>query len=523
MKVKFVLTVVLSITTVLFTSCDKCVEYGEAENQLSSVSVIDEQTAMIKFAEIVSRATYNRQDVREFLKKEAIKQFDKNYDVLYCNVKDSYIGNETFQEILNHYAASGELESIEHSVPTINIFIPKITMFNITPENLDCSEKEIPIALSGDINNKIYIDGNVVDTIARGDLPGFHVFVINKNSRVCVSSTTRSLNRNFCFISPEYDNIISKSTTRSTPMDASIVGSKAIAAYSYFNKDDGSKYSKALQRDYIYYGMIPSSTSGSLNQAVTEYISFIEIDPKAYFKITDKKDINEQTDDPEIKNYTVSRKKRDFTTEELINELWTEGCYNLKIEILTSISNRPLIKYLALSPDDIWEFNLDKSYRHSTGFRHSKYTYTISPNKFTSKRIYLTPNNISFGKWDLANESLTREVSFVEQDPGESYTYEYAFETTKVNSTKVNGDIKFGLGIGDNDKDKVEFGLGAERTNSTTTKESNKIIVNRTNKDDELGTEKIYFYDPIVEGVSGLKYITKEYNTGIVTFGITAI
>ena len=55
MKVKFVLTVVLSITTVLFTSCDKCVDYGEAENQLSSVSVLDEQTAMIKFAEIVSR------------------------------------------------------------------------------------------------------------------------------------------------------------------------------------------------------------------------------------------------------------------------------------------------------------------------------------------------------------------------------------------------------------------------------------------------------------------------------------
>lgn len=522
MKVKFVLTVVLSITTVLFTSCDKCVDYGEAENQLSSVSVLDEQTAMIKFAEIVSRATYNRQDVREFLKKEAIKQFDKNYDVLYCNVKDSYIGKETFQEILNHYAASGELESIEHSVPTINIFIPKITMFNITPENLDCKDNEVPVALSTEKDNKIILNGNIVDSVAKGDIPGFHVFVINKNSRVYVNATTRSLNNKFCFISPEFDNSRSIEKTRSIPMDASIVGSKAITAYSYFNKDDGSKYSKALQRDYIYYGMTPSSTKGNLNQSVTEYISFIEVNPHAYFYMTDKRATNKQSDDPEIKKNDASIEKRDFTTEELINELWTEGCYNIRVEIITSTSNRPIVKYLALSPDDIWEFNLDKHYRHSTVFRHSKYTYTINPNKFTPKRYYLTPKHISFGKWDLANEALSREVSFIEQDPGESYTYEYAFETTKMNSTKVNGDIKLGLGIG-GDKDILNIGIGTESNSSTTTKETNKIIVNKTNKDDDLGMEKIYFYDPIVEGINGSKYITKEYNTGYVTFGVTAI
>lgn len=211
MKVKLLFTAVIITAATLLSSCNNDVEDCKNANQAFSIQEFDEQTAMSRFAVIVSKAIYSRKNVREFLKEEAIKQFDKNYDILYCNVKDSYIGSETFQEILNHYA-----------------------------------------------------------------------------------------------------------------------------------------------------------------------------------------------------------------------------------------------------------------------------------------------------------------------DPGESYTYEYSFETTKVNSKKVSGDIKFGLGIGDNDKDKVEFGMGVEHTNSTTTKELNKIIVNRTNKDDELGTEKIYFYDPIVEEKAASKYIIKEYNTGIVSFGVTA-
>lgn len=521
------LTFMVAALTAIFicSSCNNDVEFAEAKETRPSVQLLDEQSSMNRFAEILSKVAYSRKDVREFLKEEAIKQFDKNYDVLYVKVKDMHIGNETFREILSKYATPGELETIECSVPTINIFIPNISMLNITPENLDCNDNEIPVVVPNSINNKLYINGEVVDSIAKGNVPGFHVFVVNKNSRVVVDGGTRSSNAHFRFIDPEYDNSITQTVTRTEPVSEAYVGSKAISAYNYFNKDDGSNYSKALQRDYIYYGMTPTSTKGNLNQAVTEYISFIEIDPKAYFMMTDMRETNKQSDDPEIKNNNPSRKKRDFTPQELINEIWTEGCYNLKIEIITSVSNRPIVKHLALLPNDIWEFNYERSYRHSTAFRHSKYTYTIDPKKFTAKRYYLTPKHVSFGKWDLSNESLCREVTFVEEDAGESYTYEYYFETTKVNSTKVNGDIKLGLGIGDstNNKGNINIGIGGESNSSTTTKYSNKVIVSRTNKDDDLGTSNIYFYDPIIEGKVGNKYYIKEYSTGIVTFGMTAI
>jgi len=505
----------------LLSSCDNEDTMNESSNTTTPAVVLSEETAMNRFTEILSEAAYQRQDVRIFLKEEAIKRFDKNYDVLYVNVKNSSIGDETFHDILSHYSNAGELESIEQSVPALNIFIPKISAYDITPENMDCTDKEIPVVLPAEINNKLFLDGTVVDYLAKGEVPSFHVFVVNKNKRVVVNSQTRSAGQPFTFIDPEYDNSIQESCTRTTPVEASVVGTKAINAFSYFYKDDGSNRSKALQRDYIYYGLTPTSSEGHLNQAVTEYISFIEIDPKAYFMMTDKKVDNLQSDDPDIKQTTVSRKKRDFTAQELINELWTEGCYNLKIEMITSTSARPLVKRLALSPDDIWNFNLDRTYRHSTAFRHSKYTYTINPAKFTAKRYYLTQRYVSFGKWDLSNESLYREVRFIEEDPGETYTKKIVIETTQVNTVKVINSTKYGVGLGDNGTISTE--VGTEFSSSTTTKSTKEITASWCNEDDDLGSEHIYFYDPIIESRSGSQYITREYNTGVVTFGVTAI
>lgn len=518
---EYILLFVIMCSITLFTSCDNENFFTENEDVERKNNRLDEQSAMQRFAEILSIATYKRTDVREFLKREAIKQFDKNYDVLYIKVKDLRIGNETFEEILSQYTEEGELEQIILSVPTINVFIPQIAACNIYPDNLDCSDYETPVALPEKSTNKLYLNGSVVDSISKGEIPGFHLFVVNKNLRVTVTPETRSSKMTYSFIAPEYDNTKPYDMTRSYLVDGSVVGEKAIKAYSYFNKDDGSNQSKALQRDYIYYGMTPSSAKGNLNQSVTEYLSFIEIDPKAYFNITDTKENNPETDDPEIKKTTASRKKRDFTTEELINEFWTEGNYRLKIEITTSSSNQPLVKRLSVSPDDLWNFNLDRSYRHSTLFRHSKYTYKIDPDKFTAKCYYLTDRSISFGKWDLSNESLCREITFIEEDPGETYTRKYSFETTKANNSKVNGNVKIGLGLGDGNS--INTDLGGEINSSTTTKETIEISVTRTNKDDDLGTDRIYFYDPIIEGISDGQYNIKVYNTGIVSFGMTAI
>ena len=55
-----------------------------------------------------------------------------------------------------------------------------------------------------------------------------------------------------------------------------------------FNQDNNSINQIAFQRDNIYYGMTPTKTTGELNRSVTEYLSYMIVDPKVYTKISDE-------------------------------------------------------------------------------------------------------------------------------------------------------------------------------------------------------------------------------------------
>lgn len=346
--------------------------------------------------------------------------------------------------------------------------------------------------------------------------------LVNENSRVIINPQTRSGERMYSFKSPSYDGANKESAvaTRGLWEDLSTFGYRAMVAYHYFYEDDASDHSMALQRDYIYYGITPGKQSGALNQNVSEYLSFIEINPNAYFKIADQKDTGSTNDDPHIEHYSVSIEKRDFTADELIDKMWTKGAYDFRIEVMTSTRENPQVLYIPLKPNQIWNFNLERSYRHRTFFRHTKFTYRIDPNKFTPKQVSLTSERISFGKWNLAEEAVYRYVTFWEEDEGVEKNYSYTYEMIKVNADKFSGDAKLELGLG---KNKLSGGINTVISSSNTVRETKNVTVKRSEKSDNLGNVKIYFYDPIIENnISGISY-SHTYNTGTVKFGITAI
>ncbi|MCF0115484.1 MAG: hypothetical protein HUJ56_09035, partial [Erysipelotrichaceae bacterium] len=299
----------------------------------------------------------------------------------------------------------------------------------------------------------------------------------------------------------------------------SLLGSKVIEAYSYFNASNGSSNACSYQRDYIYYGMTPSSSTGILNPDIFEYMTFIEIDPDAYLLMTDKND--PETDDPQLLSSTKDR--CDFTKAELLNKVWTKGSYNIRVEMVLSKSTEPDVKYIGLKSEDIWDFS-DSYYRsdyvHPTLFRHSKYTYTVDPAKFIKKRYYLPEKEFQFDRWNLAEEGLSRRIRFYEVDPGVLVTKKYTYDVTRVTSAKVNGNVKFGLG----EKSTYNAGVERESSSSTTITETKEVTTSFTDEDDDLGIATINFYDPIIEGMSGSDYVVKTYSTGHarVTFGITA-
>ena len=59
----------------------------------------------MQFARCLSQAIYERQDVRQFVKDEALKKIDNAYDVFFPIAKDKYIGNKTFKDVLCQYVS----------------------------------------------------------------------------------------------------------------------------------------------------------------------------------------------------------------------------------------------------------------------------------------------------------------------------------------------------------------------------------------------------------------------------------
>ncbi|MFV0290912.1 MAG: hypothetical protein ACK5IJ_08475 [Mangrovibacterium sp.] len=494
---------------------------GCSEEELPTVDMTEpivvssaKEKSMNNFASILSQAVSEREDIRQFLKDEALKQFDKNFDVLYYLVRDEIIGaeNETFRDVLISHSSEKIMEEIENAVPLLNILLPEIPMLEVFPKDLDVSDNEIPVATTLGDGSAIYFNGVKEHVFASGEVPGFHLFVINENSRVIIddivskSSSGRG-EKSIRFKSENYDGSI-VATKGQVATSSSIVGTKAVNAWRYFYKDDGSSYQKGFQRDYIYYGITPTKQSGSLNNSVTEYISYIKIDPSSYFDMAD------QDGDGIIKGNGISastdRKSKALSVSEQYDRLWKSGAYNIRFEVSTSLDSKPYVVYIPLKPSEIWDFNTSYSYRNSTWFRKSKHSYTINANDFTAKSVFLS-TMVNIGKWDISKEALHRHVSIYEEDPSEEITDTYTYEMSKAASSN------FSLS---GEKKTLGLNGSASTTNSTTEKITKTVTVKRTKDSDPLGETKIFFYDPVVSTVSGSTYYMNTYSTGTVEFGV---
>lgn len=335
------LILMMSLAIILLSSCSK-EDYSESIDVSEKSGTLSKEPYLMSFANILSKVVYERKDVREFLKKESLKQFDKNYDILYYLIKDQNISGKSFRDILISYSSKEAIETIETNVPLLNILLPEIPMFNIHPEKLDVNDKEIPVAVSKKEETVMFFNGKKDVCLDKGEVPGFHVFVVNENSRVIEpdirtekfkSGNTKVIK----FKSPNYDGSTKNQIDlreKSMWVNANHVGQKAIDAYKYFYKDDGSGFQKGFQRDYVYYGITPENQAGSLNRSVTEYISFVEIDPNGYFTFADQRTKDIPTHDPFIINTETSQKKRSLSEDELISRLWTEGAYNFRKDLV---------------------------------------------------------------------------------------------------------------------------------------------------------------------------------------------
>lgn len=542
----------------------------------SALSESEKEQELTKFAKILSKSISQSEALRIFLKNEALRMFDKNYDILYYPLKDKKVsGNLSFRDILIKNSSEKEISKIENNLPLLNILIPRITFLNVLPENLDTKDPEIPVAIEN--NNKgtdLYIKGQKSDTFADNEFPGFNVIVVNLNNRVIASrnASTRSSEGNTWSYSFKSENYNGSSRTRSlsssfnhSEIPSYLYKKAGIAFEAGFNKDDHSKNQIAFQRDYIYYGMTPTKTTGELNRSVTEYLSYMIVDPKLYFKISDEKE-GHINDDPFINEPNIEIKKRPLSREEVLKRMWTQGSYNFIFEVSSSKSKESTKMPVPIFPEEIWDFYIKAEFKSGGLFHRDKFRYTIEPKKFIAKTYYFDPATVTFGKWNIAEESLIRYISIYEEDSGDDVTETSTESFTHVHSSNFKGDVKIGLGLGKIGGKAAtgDAGFSTETSSSNTTTTTNTITIKRHQGDDMLGYKvPIYFYDPIVVSTNdngdyhskfggarrpsadghfsyGLrnierpshfgdgtrmipihsKYIVHEYNTGSIRFGI---
>ncbi len=526
--------IVALVATALLGSCaqNEDMANNSLSNETNISSLADQQAnkeeLLKSFSSILSKAVYNNQNLRKFIKSEALKRFDLNYEFLYYPNRNKVIdGNKTLRDILVANSSEKEIKAIEEKLPLLNCLVADLPMTNISPNDLDVKDAELPIALDNkNGGTDLYLNGELVQHLASNEVPGFNVIVVNENRRVEVAPSSRSNEeRTYSFKYSNFDNTDQKISRADNNFDHSVkpdyLYKKAIAAYEAgFNKDDGSDNQMAYQRDYIYYGMTPTVHQGSLNRSVTEYLSYMMVDKSVYRKITDQ-NIGQLNDDPMVINYSTAQKGHELTEDELYGRLWKTGEYTFIFEVASSNSSVVSRYPISISPRDLWNFNIEVSYRESNAFRHSKYTYWIDPDKFTAKKYYFKPSDITFGKWNIAEEGLTRYISiFEEDDKGAKITTECTNEFVKLNETEIKGDLKVSLGIGKSGDNKAEGEISGSNKTSTTTTIKNKFCIERKESDDLLGLNiPIYFYDPIVVAKTATNNSGNSGGTGGGHFG----
>ncbi|OOV29534.1 hypothetical protein BXU11_06515 [Flavobacterium sp. LM5] len=325
-----------------------------------------------------------------------------------------------------------------------------------------------------------------------------------------------SLKNTVEFLSPNFNGLKKDNVnTNKTNVNKNELSKIVFDSFSFFNQNTSYNdvaANKAYQRDYVYYGITNKDSKGILNQNVTDYIDYLEINPNLYFKLA----LNSgDKGNPSITNETVTQTKRQLSTEELIDRMWTKGAYEFKFEIFSENSSNSSSIIIPVKPSDIWNFNITHTRQNGTVFRSSKNTYKINPANFTSK-VFRLNDMVAFNKWDISKESLHRFINVSEVNLSSSITEEVNYTVSKVAEGKFEGSVKLGVGS------KTSAELGGSGSYKEETTQEKKFLRTFNVGDDVLATSiKVYFYNPIINNINNngecdLFY----YSTGAVKFSI---
>lgn len=498
--------ILLTLLVAVLVSCqkEKTTDIGNLNTQVETKDYDD-------FAIILSKAVYNEPDLRIFLREEALKQFDKDYDVFYPFVKDiSVDGERTFREILKKYDSDNKLESIEMHIPKLTIMIPDWSWVSencFSVLNWDTSLQSISVCYGeGTDGHSLMMNGAHFATIPFGCFTDLPVLVLKSNERMLVSSATKGNALQYEFMNQSFDGLGSNGGTKSYNQTVihdlqgagdrsdwvpktKINSQKVKNCYSMTSSIPG-----AAQRDYVYYGLNASSSTGYIDNTQYESIFRYMLDPSynCFYETNDISFLSRTTG------------QGGYTDLQLKAFSWIEGGLEICFMVSANFAT-PLCLYDSCTCSEAFAVEKVKETIYYNDSGQVLYrVYIVDKSCLAGKWIY---SHLHLFTWDVSTIPVSYTVTALEKDDGStittssSSTWQY---TTNYSINMEAGFEFFGLTC------KLGFGVAVTESSSVTTNTS----ISYTNNDDDLGTFVIQYINPIVlqDAQSGARI--KSYDTG---------
>ena len=449
-----------------------------------------------KFSSALVKVLGQNEEVRSLIKEEALKQIDFDYDVLYCLIKDKQLKNGvTLEEYLEKYLTSDELKCIHKQLPTLTLFVPTLPENSFSVHSWNTIDELPAVAVKVSDNNdvKIYYGNGETEVFPADIIPGFPVVVVKENERIVrngeILSKTVSENieeTNLIFVDEIFNNLHGKdlvnTKTRANRPDRPVPLPKVDNPEDYLPANMKKTYeaykiyknTTGWQRDYIYYGITPTTDKGPFDYNMKEFLVGFELMGDAlgfYRKIAD------QDGDPKssIPIGGVLPANSSIIT-------WTEGEYEFKVT--TYVGSKSTIgteykSFFRLKPDQLFRAEVERVISRPGMPGYTVYKLV----GLKSKRVDL---DLPLFEWDLENYGATIKIAIEEVDGQE----------TEVNSISSSIEFATNFGFDASFGEKVKFGVKFGSTIKEVLNVCNTIT--KTLGGDELGEVIINFADPVV-------------------------
>ncbi len=467
-------------------SCTKTVQPDSFNQEVT----LQEMDALEEFASVLSKVVAGSEEVRAFFKDEALKQFDRDFDVFYPYVKDHKFssGKTLRQMLLDNEKYEGQIETIERAVPKLTVLIPSYSWIGencFDVQIWDTADNRLCVGYDDcGMDHNLYYDGEMMGTLAADAIPSFPVMIVKSNERMKVSISTKGGENTYAFADPAFDGASYAEATKgywegyitnSSAKDADLFsitgnyisqteldGLNPDVAKAYKEFSTGS--SAGVQRDYIYYGMKKNFTQpGTLNRNMRDMLYRFRLTPAAMFFCADS------PADPKLNErfWTGKNDRPDF--DHAAPRFWADGKFEMRLEFYQAYPNNGTACIgtiaLSLSPSDVMRINRI-AYTFETNFWGNNWSsYRISENDIESKWYYPGDKDTNLATinspWNLAEASDNLYMRVYEYDQSGTSTVKkgHTFKKSWSVTGELSGEVDFGGGKNSGVTGKIGLGV----------------------------------------------------------------